>query len=468
MGDSPDGIDGIPLRTLLEHTNIGVVIHRADSSIIYANPTALRLLRLSYAQIIGKAALDPQWRFVDENERPLLAEEYPVSRVIAEKRAMSDEIIGVADSDAGDISWFMAHGYPELDEHGEISFIVITFNDITQLKTRFSFEDILHNTDDVVIVTESQNLDAPLGPKIVYVNRAFELLTGYSYAEVIGETPRILQGKDTDPATLQRIRDGLLTGEPFRECVLNYSKSGHPYWLDMHIVPLKNRLGQITHFAAIERDITEQRYQQDQLEEKNRRLRDIKKELQAIIEKRTEELNSSNRKLQRLAFFDALTDIPNRRSFSAQANQQWGRAKRSQGLLLTALIDIDHFKDVNDRHGHEMGDHALVAMARMLREFFRQEDVFGRWGGEEFACCLLVQQAEQGLEIMERLRHRLSECEVTTPDGSRVTISVSIGGALVRVLDDAEFALDAQLKRADAALYEAKAAGRNRVVVKGP
>lgn len=117
------------------------------------------------------------------------------------------------------------------------------------------FQGALDYAKDVILITEAEPLDKP-GPKIVYANRAFYELTGFRPEETIGADPRMLQGPDTDRATLDRVRAALKAHEPIRVEVVNYTKSGQSYWLDMIIVPLRDSGGKVTHFAAIERDIT--------------------------------------------------------------------------------------------------------------------------------------------------------------------------------------------------------------------
>jgi PAS domain S-box-containing protein len=129
---------------------------------------------------------------------------------------------------------------------------------------------IIENTNDVVIVTRAGLLDEP-GPVIEYVNAAFTRLTGYLPEEVIGKSPRILQGPGTDAATRRRIRDALRRGEPVREEILNYAKDGQEYWLDLQIIPLRGPKGELTHFAAIERDLTE-RHQAEQAQRESEQL----------------------------------------------------------------------------------------------------------------------------------------------------------------------------------------------------
>ena len=127
-----------------------------------------------------------------------------------------------------------------------------------------SFFQIADTANDIIIVTTPDL--APPGPTIVYVNPAFTRLTGYSAAEAIGRTPRILQGPGTSRTTLDAIGATLREGRPVREKVLNFAKCGAPYWLDLRIVALRDAAGAITHFAAVERDVTMDKRRLDELE----------------------------------------------------------------------------------------------------------------------------------------------------------------------------------------------------------
>lgn len=117
------------------------------------------------------------------------------------------------------------------------------------------FRGALDNAKDIVLITEAEPLDKP-GPRIVYANQAFYDLTGYTPEETLGNEPRMLQGERTDRATLDRIQAALVAREPVRVELVNYTKSGQPYWLDLIIVPLRDAQGRVTHFAAIQRDVT--------------------------------------------------------------------------------------------------------------------------------------------------------------------------------------------------------------------
>lgn len=450
-------LEHVNLLKLLENTNIGVVIHANDTSVVYANPTALRLLRLSYDQIIGKEAVDPQWKFVDENKVTLPIAEYPISRILDGQSSMSNTILGAMDGQHRDISWFIVNAYYEGERNSEHGFVVVSFTDITDRKQMFCFEDIVHDTHDVVIVTEAACLDRPLGPKIVYVNKAFERVTGYHPDEVLGETPRLLQGPDTCKETLQRIRAALRDHTACHEKILNYAKNGTPYWVDMHIFPLKNRFGEVTHFAGIERDITSTSHYEGAIDMRNTELRMLKMELETVLNERTQALRQSNMHLQRVAHEDSLTGIPNRKSFMQQSAQQLVRARRHPCCIGVAVVDADHFKRINDEFGHDVGDEALQLLALTLQHTVRQDDVIGRIGGEEFAICMLAANQRMIEESMARLcdavRHA---CEGLA--FSPLTVSIGLCCAREQYPGD----LSALLKQADLALYQAKHAGRDR------
>jgi PAS domain S-box-containing protein len=122
------------------------------------------------------------------------------------------------------------------------------------------------NLNEIILITEAAPIDAP-GPKIVFVNEAFEKVTGYTPVEALGKNPRFLQGEKTDRRILNEIREALSHRQPIRREILNYGKDGTEYWLDIDIVPISNSAGKCTHFAAIERDITEQKKAEQRIAE---------------------------------------------------------------------------------------------------------------------------------------------------------------------------------------------------------
>jgi diguanylate cyclase (GGDEF)-like protein/PAS domain S-box-containing protein len=455
-------IEQLNLKSLLKHANLAVVIHKMDTSIVYANPVALRLLGSSYDKVIGADAFDHQWYFVDEFGHKLPADQYPVNKVISCGEALANEIIGRYDLETQEVVWYLVNAYLE---HGgsddrKQGFVDVTFNDISDQRNLFSYRDIIQNTQDIIIVTDAEDVQGPLGPKIVFVNKAFEELTGYKASEVIGETPRILQGRGTDKCALENIRAALEKQEPVREQLLNYSKTGHPYWLDMNIFPLRNKFGKVTHFAAIERDVTDSTFKAHQLEKSNADLKALKETLEHVVATQTKKLRIANQRLEKLAYYDDLTGIANRRSFKDQASKLVSLSLRYNHFFMTGLLDIDRFKRINDSCGHDVGDKVLQQVAGVLKSRFRQEDAFGRIGGEEFAFALVVESEQAAALFCERLRAELEISDLQI-EGCNLPLSVSIGYSVSKL--EETYTLGDALKQADQALYNAKNSGRNCV-----
>jgi two-component system, cell cycle response regulator len=175
-----------------------------------------------------------------------------------------------------------------------------------------------------------------------------------------------------------------------------------------------------------------------------------------------EQLLSRERALERLAYVDELTGLPNRRFLLRQLEAQLSRARRHGHDLAVVMVDADRFKALNDRHGHHAGDLALQAIAARLRERVRREDVVARVGGEEFVVVLPDTGADGAAPAAEDLRAAVAERPVDVGRRS-VPLTISAGVAVW----EGE-SLERLLGRADGALYAAKAAGRDRVVAAAP
>lgn len=165
--------------------------------------------------------------------------------------------------------------------------------------------------------------------------------------------------------------------------------------------------------------------------------------------------------LEQHASIDSLTGISNRRHFYALGELELKRALRHKTSLAALMLDADHFKQVNDTHGHAVGDLVLKELAKIMSHTLREVDVFGRIGGEEFAVLLPNTSFTQALEVAERLRLKLAACNLPLPSGGHISFTVSIGLAM---LASEERQLGSLLKKADMALYQAKQQGRNCVV----
>ncbi|NDY96778.1 diguanylate cyclase [Wenzhouxiangella limi] len=166
------------------------------------------------------------------------------------------------------------------------------------------------------------------------------------------------------------------------------------------------------------------------------------------------------RELIRLATQDALTDLLNRRCFFDKGEEELRRVGRYQHACGLIMLDLDHFKAINDQYGHAIGDLALQAFSRILTAIVRAGDLAGRIGGEEFGV-LLPHTDESGTRVLaERIRLAVSRCAIPVEGGSNVVLTTSAGVTQL-LASDSRF--EKALQRADAALYNAKAEGRNRV-----
>ncbi|HEX8990029.1 MAG TPA: GGDEF domain-containing protein [Rhodocyclaceae bacterium] len=199
-------------------------------------------------------------------------------------------------------------------------------------------------------------------------------------------------------------------------------------WVDVRAVPMLDADARISGVLAVLRDVT------------------ARKKAEAELEK--------------LAQTDFLTGLANRRHFLALAEQELARSQRYGAPLSVFMVDIDHFKNVNDSHGHQVGDTVLQGLAGICRQALRDIDVVGRLGGEEFGVLLPHTGHGDALEAAERLRRALAEAAIPLEHGLPLRITISIG---VASLEAPGTNIDTLLSHADEALYRAKNAGRNRV-----
>lgn len=264
---------------------------------------------------------------------------------------------------------------------------------------------------------------------IEYVNPKFTATTGWQPAEVMGKVPPIL-APEALPAEIHADLWGRLrSGQEWRGDLQSRRKDGGTYWESCSISPVLDENTMVTHFVAVMEDITERKRLQDEL--------------------------------HRMATTDVLTGIANRRHFLERAQGEIARVARHGGALSAIMMDVDHFKKVNDTHGHAIGDAVLVALARTVAGLMRTNDLFGRLGGEEFAVILPDTDLDAAVLVAERLRQTIAGVEVPLDEGV-LKMTVSLG---VTQLGADENTVAAVLNRADAGLYQAKSGGRNRVQV---
>ncbi|MBS1161907.1 MAG: domain S-box protein [Proteobacteria bacterium] len=269
--------------------------------------------------------------------------------------------------------------------------------------------------------------------RIISVNAAFSRLTGYPAGEVVGCDVDALCAQEGGSEPLAAVWGALQEGQSWDGEWLSRCKDGHHFVAHASIVPVCDGEHRIHHYIVVLQDITEQ--------------------------KRLTEL------LRDQAHTDSLTGLANRRYFLELASRELNRLERYEGELALAMLDLDHFKQINDSYGHAVGDQVLQTFAAVCRRMLRDTDLIGRVGGEEFAIIFTRTNAGEAYGVAERLREEVAATRVRLDDGREVGFSVSLG---IAERHPGERDLEAILKRADAALFQAKSSGRNQACVAEP
>lgn len=276
-----------------------------------------------------------------------------------------------------------------------------------------------------IIIADATAFDTP----IVYVNPAFERMTGYSAAEVIGRNCRFLQGTDRQQSERDTLRHAIQEGCEASGTMRNYRKDGTLFYNEISISPVLDENGVLRSFIGIENDVTERRLLEDQLTHQ--------------------------------AFHDSLTGLPNRALFLDQLGQALVRATQGEYTLAVLFLDLDRFKVINDSLGHASGDDLLIAVGQRLQTVLRSCDVISRLGGDEFMLLLDGPiTLPEASHIAERLITLLKA--PFTVQGHEIFTSTSIGIAFSRHDEGETVNL---LRDAGIAMYGAKNRGGTRYEV---
>ncbi len=492
----------------------------AEGRFTYVNPEGERLLKLDTSALAGQ----PVWDVLRGARTPSptgLAN----SAAVGGLQALFHDVLrsGLTqemeefDSRLG--KWLAVRAHPFADG------VAIYLRDVSH--SRQSQEQLLllqtsiAQLNDMVVITEAGPLDAP-GPRIVFVNDAFERRTGYTRSEVLGRSPRLLQGKRTQRAELDRVREALVAQQPVRVELINYTKHGEPYWVELEIVPVDYFRRGLTHWVAVARDISERKAAEDEIEGlafydaltelPNRQMlmarleRALTATAQATTPKTPATATATATKAiaaaaatpepLRKAAAPLLADepphfadtVPGSTDFApTQPNR--GKAAPSPGpnrrkpvpaaaaptTSALMFIDLDHFKILNDTLGHDTGDLLLQKVALRLAGCVRLSDTVARLGGDEFVVMLEnlgvdddtsddttppdPDSAQHKARVVgEKIVAALSEPFDLAGHQHHCTCSVGI-----TLFGTQPITLSDVLKQADLAMYQAKAAGRNGV-----
>ncbi|WP_367848921.1 EAL domain-containing protein [Rhodoferax sp. WC2427] len=414
----------------------GVVVQGASGAILTANRAAASILGLTVEQLLGLGMEAPHWHAIQPDGLPWPADAYPFNVTLRTGRPTSKVTMGIYKPD-GSLVWILVNCEP-MGVPGDtvVRSVVTSFTDITlrkEAETQLRIAAIAFESQEGMMITDARHV-------ILRVNQAFIENTGYSAQEVVGKTPRMLQSGRHDRAFYAAMwevvnRTGVWQGE-----VWDRRKNGeqYPNWLTISAV--KGADGTVTHYVGAHLDISRRKAAEDQL--------------------------------HRLSFYDPLTQLPNRRLLLDRLGHALANHARSQRPGAVLLIDLDHFKTLNDTQGHEVGDRLLIQVAQRLQCAVRQGDTVARLGGDEFVVLLesfdpdslLATQIEVRAEKICLALDQPYQLQLKPEDGQRHTIeyhsTASIG---VTLLGGGNHNVDELLMQADLAMYQAKNSGRHAI-----
>ena len=404
------------LRAIIENEPECIKILDAEGRLVQMNPAGLRMIEADHAeQAIGQLVLD----LIAPEHREAFAELH--DRVIAGKSAQLEyEIIGIK----GGRRWVDTHAVPMKEADGQTVHLAVTrdIQERKQAEHQLRIAATVFESQEGMMVTDANQI-------ILRVNKAFTRITGYTAMDALGKKPRMLKSGRHDQAFYEAIWANLHKTGNWEGEIWNRRKNGEIYPEYLAIAAVKNPNGVVTHFVGTLTDIT--------------------------LRKASEE------EIERLAFYDPLTQLPNRRLLQERLKSALASSHRSgqKGALL--FIDLDNFKALNDTLGHDMGDLLLQQVAARLNACVRENDTVARLGGDEFVIMLedLSELTYGSLNQSETIGQKiLAAVNLPFKLGTQEYLSTSSIG--IALFDGHEHS-DELLKRADIAMYQAKNSGRN-------
>ena len=294
---------------------------------------------------------------------------------------------------------------------------VVNITDITETKKKLKMlAQAVEQTDEMVMITDEEGI-------ITYINDAYIAQTGYKHSELIGKKANLFSSGKHDNAFYQELWDTINSGKTYSNTLINKKKDTQLYYEEKTITPIFDENDVIQNFVSTGRDITSRINMEKELHER--------------------------------ATLDSLTGIFNRHSGNELINLEINKAHRYKNTFAVLMLDIDHFKKINDTYGHDVGDNILEEFTKLISLHIRKSDAFIRWGGEEFIILSPNINKQESISFAEKLRVDVASYKFV----KGINISASIGVTIFKDGDTKE----SILKRADLALYEAKTSGRNNI-----
>jgi diguanylate cyclase (GGDEF)-like protein/PAS domain S-box-containing protein len=426
-------------RFMLERVDAGIlIIDPEELIIIYSNIKASEILGLSRDEIIGEKC--DRWGkgFCDRSF---------IDR-IHEHKNIHDFEMQINTHDDKTLHLYIN---ATIVEFRNVEYSLISFVDISEHKkveeeltvAYRQFEELLSSIVSILIGVSMDDL-------VTHWNHVAEDTFDIKQKDILNQRFPLCPIDWDWSRVYEGIANSILLNKVIKLHNLDFfKKTGEKGFLELAINPIIDKTHKITGFLILGEDITEKQLNKQLLDEI-----ELRKQAE-------EELKKANQELERLAKHDPLTDLYNRRYFIEQLELEFKRAKRYNASLAVLIMDLDHFKKVNDTHGHLVGDKVLTSVARSIINSTRSTDIAGRYGGEEFCMILPSTDAQKAFNTAEKLRTAIS---MNRYHGEfEFTVTCSIG---ITEIDPDDADLFHLIRRADVALYRAKDAGRNCSVIK--
>ncbi len=423
------------LAVLMENLSCGVVVHGPDTSILFANAMAANLLGFSRDHMLGKAAIDPDWRFLRDDGTPMLVPDYPVNRVLRSGAVLHNYVVGIRHSGPSDhleTTWVLCSAYPMRGDDGAIVQVVVTFTDITQRKQAEAALITSEERWKFAIEGAGDGLwDWNIQAGKAFYSTRYKSMLGFSEDEIgdsAEEWSKRLHPEDAAGvlAALQPYMEGK-PGSASVEFRMLCKDGGWRWILGRGIVVARDDDGKPLRMIGTNTDISERK--------------------------------EYERTLKHIAHFDALTNLANRVLLADRLQQAMAQAHRRNQLMAVVYLDLDGFKHINDQYGHLVGDQVLITLALRMKEALREGDTLARLGGDEFVAVLIdLEDVSASTPLLARLLAAAAQA-VSVRDLS-LQVSASLGVTLYPQKQDLD--ADQLLRQADQAMYQAKLAGKNR------
>lgn len=409
-------------RAILETLPSGVVVQDLTGKIIAANAAAQTMLGLTLDQMLGVSSIDPAWQSLHEDGSPFHGDTHPAMQVLRTGAPVSNVVMGIFNPSTKSHTWIHVNAVPiRASGSDALQGVYATFQDITAQRTaeralqdrNAEFRMAVQSSSDGFWIADSQG-------RLLEVNQAYERLSGYSHDELLNLAIPEIDCFDNVPEVAARMERIVRNGS--ERFVTVHRKKDGTRW-PTEVVASYSALGGGRFYCFI-KDLTEQQ--------------------------------QSAELIWHQANFDRLTDLPNRALFFDRLSQECSAARRNGKHVALLFADLDAFKPVNDRYGHDAGDLVLRTVATRWLACVRETDTVARLGGDEFAVIVgNLESADEATTIASKLIDVMRQ-DIVLPCGNLCKVGVSIGIAL---FPDNGVEMDSLLSAADRAMYVCKAQG---------